>query len=123
MFPRQLKAYIGQLGIISVANVFIESLGIFITTVFFMKMTTFQYFYHIRYVQSATKAVSPLVPFCDTLYPQAWEFQVEKCLTSIEKCMQKRHTPRILESMNDMDLLSHNDMREATLLLLLAVQA
>ena len=36
--------------------------------------------------------------------------------------MQKRHTPRILESMNDRDLLSHNDMREATPLLLLAVQ-
>ena len=50
--------------------------------------------------------VSPLVPFCDTLYPQAWEFQVEKCSTSIDRRMQKRHTPRILESMNDMDLLS-----------------
>ena len=72
-------------------------------------------------VQSATKAVSPLVPFCDTLYPKAWEFQVEKCLTSIDKRMQKRHTPRILESMNDMDLLSHNDMKEVTPLLLLAV--
>ena len=48
-------------------------------------------------------------------------FKWEKCLTSIDKRMQKRHTPRILESMNDMDLLSHNDMREATLLLLLAV--
>ena len=45
---------------------------------------------------------------------------MEKCLTSIDKRMQ-RHTPRILESMNDMDLLSHNDMREATPLLLLAV--
>ena len=39
-------------------------------------------------VQPATKAVSPPVPFCDTLYPQAWEFQVEKCLTSIDKRMQ-----------------------------------
>ena len=77
----------------------------------------------INYVQPATKAVSPLVPFCDTLYPQAWEFQVEKCLTSIDKRKQKRHTPRILESMNDMDLLSHNDIREATLILLLSVHA
>ena len=34
---------------------------------------------------------------------------MEKCLTSIDNRMQ-RHTPRILESMNDMDLLSHNDM-------------
>ena len=76
--------------------------------------------YHPAMVQPATKAVSPLVPFCDTLYPEAWEFQVEKCL-SIDKHMQKRHTPRILESMNDMDLFSHNDMREATPLLLLAV--
>ena len=46
---------------------------------------------------------------------------MEKCLTSIDKRMQKRYTPRILESMNDMDLLSRNDMREATPLLLLAV--
>ena len=46
---------------------------------------------------------------------------MEKCLTSIDIRMQKRHSPRILESMNDMDLLSHNDMREATMLLLLAV--
>ena len=30
-------------------------------------------------------------------------------------------TPRIFESMNDMDLLSHNDMREAIPLLLLAL--
>ena len=73
------------------------------------------------YVQSATKAMLPLAHFCDTLYPQAWEFQVKKCLTSIDKYMQKRHTPRILESMNDIDLLNHNGMGEATLLLLLAV--
>ena len=46
---------------------------------------------------------------------------MEKCLTSIDKRMQKRHTPRSLESMNDMDLLSQNDMREATPLLLMAV--
>ena len=46
---------------------------------------------------------------------------MEKCLTSIDKRMQKRHTPRIPEPVNDMDLLSHSDMREATPLLLLAV--
>ena len=45
---------------------------------------------HVSTVQSATNAVSPLVPFCDILYPQAWEFQVEKCLTSIDKRMQKK---------------------------------
>ena len=46
---------------------------------------------------------------------------MEKCLTSVDKRMPKRHTPRSLESMNDMDHLSHNDMREATPLLLLTV--
>ena len=48
-------------------------------------------------------------------------FKWKNALTSINKRMQKRHTPRIHESMNDMDLLSHNDMRAATSLLLLAV--
>ena len=46
-------------------------------------------------------------------WKKAWRPLINVC--------KKRHTIRIHESMNDVDLLSHNDAREATPLLLLAV--
>ena len=59
----------------------------------------------IRLMYSQQQERTPLVPFCDTISTGLGISSGKMLHIYIDKRMQKRHTPRILKSMNDTDLL------------------